>query len=497
MNSNNSALHDIEVKAEEIKARLNELEHVEDARLDAIWKYLQQSEKLMRIIFDAENKDEKPDVGDQEGELEYGPILYMLHHLPEKIAFITALLEKLGMPASDITPAIWGTYIDRLKGEGYYGGDGTLLQGDGSADYLYKYVQLDPGWAFSAYEYVAYLIDLFGLYKRADFGTTPHTTNICDKELNELTIAIVGDWGTGVWTDGNQPKCPSQLVMKQLTDLNPDVIIHLGDVYYAGNEGIGSQKLGEEYINFVSQWPSSAPKLSFTLNSNHEMYGGGNGYFKVAMASDIFQTNQTGTSYFAINYGAWLIVGLDSAYYDTSTLYMSGALYDENVEKSLEQKQFMESCAKSAKENNQRLIVMTHHNPLLVNGEMPAKAKDQLLWDQMTSGLGYPDYWYWGHVHNAIIYTDKSGAGSNTHCRCIGHGAIPFAKGYELEDAQAKGVVDYYAKTPMVGSTEHPLTESQKLRVLNGFATITLKGDSITEKIFETGNPQAVWTSSP
>lgn len=495
MNDMHPILEELEHKADYFKENLDRLAAVDTTGLISIWKYLRASEALMVDVFDAENAGKIPDVGGRPGELEYGPMLYMLNNLPDELAWVTKVLKKLGMPNTGISPQQWGNYVDRLKGEGYFGGDGTLLQGDGSAAYFHKYIQLDPGWAFSAFEYIAYLIDLLGKFKRAEFKITPRVTTISDKEYSELAIAIVGDWGTGIWKDGNQPDCPSQRVMEQLVGKQPDVIIHLGDVYYAGNYGIGRGETGEEYKNFVKLWPTAGAKYSFAINSNHEMYGGGNGYFKVALASDIFKPTQDGTSYFAIDYGDWLILGLDSAYYDTSALYMKGALYDPNVKKSLKQQQFIKDCAESAKAKGQRLIVLTHHNPLLTSGALPTDEKDRVLWNQLTSNLGYPEYWYWGHVHNGIVYTDKSGAGKNTKCRCVGHGSIPFANGYELEQARKNGVVDYYAHTLMTGSSQYPLTESQKLRVDNGFAVIKLKGKANHEAFYETGNPTAVWTS--
>ena len=41
-------------------------------------------------------------------------------------------------------------------------------------------------------------------------------------------LAIVGDWGTGEQVATN--------LMQQVASLNPDVLIHLGDVYYAGTQ---------------------------------------------------------------------------------------------------------------------------------------------------------------------------------------------------------------------------------------------------------------------
>ena len=80
-----------------------------------------------------------------------------------------------------------------------------------------------------------------------------------------------------------------------------DYIVHLGDVYYAGTTG-------EESGNFVDLWPKAyASGNSFTLNSNHEMYYGANGYFKTALGSGAPFAHQKNTSYFALTYGDWVV----------------------------------------------------------------------------------------------------------------------------------------------------------------------------------------------
>ncbi|MFX0202072.1 MAG: hypothetical protein ACFFCW_38670, partial [Candidatus Hodarchaeota archaeon] len=60
--------------------------------------------------------------------------------------------------------------------------------------------------------------------------------------------------------------------------------------------------------------------------------------------------------------------------------------------------------------------------------------------------------------------------------------------GYTLQKAHKAGKISYYANTPM----PDPDTQ-QKLRVLNGFAMITLKEHSITEQFFETGKKTPAW----
>jgi hypothetical protein len=51
-----------------------------------------------------------------------------------------------------------------------------------------------------------------------------------------------------------------------------DLLLHPGNVYYAGTKN----EVQERMLDF---WPKDAGKLTRVLNSNHEMYSGGYGYF--------------------------------------------------------------------------------------------------------------------------------------------------------------------------------------------------------------------------
>ena len=131
-----------------------------------------------------------------------------------------------------------------------------------------------------------------------------------------LRIAILGDWGTGVWQDGTSARCPAELVAAAVSSLAPDIVIHLGDVYYYGSS---QQEAG----NLSALWAGGAT-ASFMLNSNHEMYDGANGYFDTGLSDPAFSLQQ-GTSYFAITYSRWIVFGLDSAYFDQSALCINPA----------------------------------------------------------------------------------------------------------------------------------------------------------------------------
>ena len=110
-------------------------------------------------------------------------------------------------------------------------------------------------------------------------------------------VALTADWGTGLY---GAPKIADQMRQKAPFD----VLMHLGDVYYSGTED-------EVQHRFLDPWPRTAGRLSRTLNSNHEMYSGGFGYFKLALPA-LGQAS----SYFAFQNRHWLLVCLDTAYVD-------------------------------------------------------------------------------------------------------------------------------------------------------------------------------------
>lgn len=115
----------------------------------------------------------------------------------------------------------------------------------------------DPGWAECLTAYLAF---------KASGGNLPYRPNLNPViDLGTATkVAIAGDWGTGDEVAIN--------LMQQVAALHPDVLIHLGDVYYAGTHS-------EEENNFLDicrQFLGSGTPL-FSLCGNHDMYSGGNG----------------------------------------------------------------------------------------------------------------------------------------------------------------------------------------------------------------------------
>ena len=77
-------------------------------------------------------------------------------------------------------------------------------------------------------------------------------------------MAIVGDWGTG--------QDAAKLVLRQIANKKPDVVIHLGDIYYAGT----AFEMSSYFLKIWQQILNLGEKLdripTFTLAGNHDMY---------------------------------------------------------------------------------------------------------------------------------------------------------------------------------------------------------------------------------
>ena len=423
-------------------------------RLNAIWAHLKKSEdRLLQFI----NNVPEGDIETME-DSEFGLTLYAINHLllPSHVTFF----RTLHLPPSSITPELFeneAEFFGNLKNSGRLGQDGTL--------YLnIPFGQLDIGWAASG---ICYVLNQIGIIKTHPFNQTPAVINLPDQQ--HLKIAIIGDWGTGIWKDGKHLP-PNKLIANAINKLSPkpDILLHLGDVYYSGLNS-------EEHRNFIAEFPNVTDH-NFTLNSNHEAYCGSNGYYKTALANNFFK-HQKNTSFFAIRFKGWLLVGLDSAYFDRSILIKEGALLDDN----LIQQKFVEALKIG---NDEKVILFTHHHGMDYTGTEP----NGPLLSQVHTVLGnfYPDYWYYGHLHNCIVYNQKSVIGlpkyttrSATYpkLRCVGNSAIPFGRASGLMN---KAGVDYFSNTPI----DNP-DATQQLRVLNGFAMLTLSAEGIIEEFYD------------
>ncbi|MCR9142874.1 MAG: hypothetical protein NXI24_11525 [bacterium] len=440
----------------------------EQGPLAALIKQLRSSEAALiaRLEDTAQNAGKLgADQSEASGAaLEFGLALAVIEESHPELA------RLLGLPEPKITQKHLDSFRD-LIAAGVVLSDGTIVG-------FSKYEQLDLGWAYAPINYIFNLIDKNAIAKF-------RTGNIEIKAPSStLRVGVYGDWGTGFFPDGNLDS-PAQMVLEQLEKQKSDYNIHLGDVYYAGTDR-HRWPAGEEKENFIDLIAASNLKNNLTLNSNHEMYGGMNGYYE-ALDSGNF-SGQQGVGYFAVESDHWILLGLDSAYDATyentkAILYMEGAIREKA------QLEFIAEYGKRGKP----VIIFTHHVCVDFDG-----TKATGLWNDVTNALGRaPEFWYFGHTHTGVAYSDQSFPGQQgCVARILGHAAIPYGKAHGLyeKNGKLKPVADWVAHEPMDKAFPNT-TPAQANRVLNGFATLDLTPTGLTETIYsQTGS--VVFTKS-
>ncbi len=244
------------------------------------------------------------------------------------------------------------------------------------------------------------------------FNPQPATHAISD----DARIVVVGDWGSGVERARDVARFMAEEVADALTHGRQVHVIHLGDVYYSGTE-----EEVERHVLAPSLWPVSTEQAhagvtSWSLNGNHDMYGGGWGYFDTLLGDVRFASQRSPdgkpTSFFRLTSPSWDFVALDTSWDpDVLALGEVGVLEDP-------QDEFVE---KVAAESDRKLVLLSHHQLLSVYD--PADLGPTLA-SKLAPVLhsGRVTAWLWGHEHRCMGFET---AGGVEFPRCIGHGGVP------------------------------------------------------------------------
>ena len=95
------------------------------------------------------------------------------------------------------------------------------------------------------------------------------------------------------------------LLAYQIVAFKPDILLHLGDVYYSGTHG----EANDNFLAICRQILGSSIPL-YTLCGNHDMYSGGDGYYWL-----IDQIGQQ-SSYFCLQNDDWQFLAMDTGHND-------------------------------------------------------------------------------------------------------------------------------------------------------------------------------------
>ncbi|HWB87436.1 MAG TPA: metallophosphoesterase [Bryobacteraceae bacterium] len=291
---------------------------------------------------------------------------------------------------------------------------------------------------------------------------------------DKVTLAVAGDWGTGTL----EALTIANLMCNNKPDsAKPDFTIHLGDVYYVGDDQeIDENCLGQPGNGYDGvKWPHGN-RGSFALNGNHEMYANGKPYFKKFLASLGMTGDPNGqiASFFSLETDQWRVLGIDTGYNSIGVPVLSqipgiNAIPIIGGDCHLESKllDWLRTVVKP-QQNRKATLLLSHHQYFTAFSDhdytKPAKQLVEFFKDQEV-------VWIWGHEHRIAIYDKFSKDGGITaYGRCLGHGGMPVEI---TEPNLQKAPLRYYDQR------SHQLDDGTPVGQ-NGYLNVTIQGGTMT-----------------
>jgi calcineurin-like phosphoesterase family protein len=326
----------------------------------------------------------------------------------------------------------------------------------------------DPAWLSTLEEYSSYFEDgkrrAIPYVRAATVG--PKTIEI----KADARVALMGDWATGA--------PPAIEILQCIADEQPDVVVHLGDIYYSGTPA-------ECQTNFLDPIQAILRKKKvlpvYSLSGNHDMYCGGVGFYDLIKKLNPAPLTQP-ASFFCLRSAdeKWQFLAMDTGLHDDNPATVAGAVTH------VEEDELAWHCDRIG-EFEGRTILLSHHqlfsafSPIgLADSEGKRSALNPNLltaFQRMTEAKRIAA-WFWGHEHTLSIYNPFAGLERG---RCVGHGAVPVSvidKIYEplpeLEDTPS--VVDHSRLATRGGVYNH------------GYALLSLQSDICQAEYYQATN---------
>lgn len=306
------------------------------------------------------------------------------------------------------------------------------------------------------------------------------------------TIAIIGDFGTGL------PDATA-LLIALIQNQKPDIIIHVGDVYYSGT---GDEC--EAYTQaFASAFTATGVTLPvFSIPGNHEYYSGGEPFFTQVMtmnASNNLSGYEQAASYFCLRTtdNNWQFLAMDTGYnsiHVDTAIDLASVAYAPWLE-------FNEAQWHTNKLQNfsGKTVLLSHHqlysaSAEINNGEevvyMTGTNKSALtylngnLYNVFSPYLANVSAWFWGHEHILGIFADNQAG--------LKKGRLIGDSGYEEWQGQSPYTTS--GSTYQYSSPNQPVEADTSTVNWNGtnynfyqhaYAVIQLNGTSATVNYYE------------
>jgi hypothetical protein len=326
-------------------------------------------------------------------------------------------------------------------------------------DALCKFSDCDPCYIQAAEKYAEYFL---AQCKKIPYRVYAKLSDFVfnDKLPARGRVAILGDWGTG--------QTAASKVLGQLAAQKPDLVIHLGDVYYAGTQFEDENYFYAPWSQILDLAHRSIP--TFTLSGNHDMYCGGVPYYQL-----IDKLGQP-ASYFCLRNDHWQFLAMDTGLHD------SNPVQDGQAATYLEDTELVWHKDKVDTAAGRKTVLLSHHPLFTAYDAIEGHDVNLRFYPQVFTFLSEIALWLWGHEHNFVVYGSYQGV---QRARCIGHAAFPV--GSDEIPAKPK-----FPDVPVIkkDSNGKDITLGQTLGLYNhGFAIIELDGPSATISYFQDGDP--------
>ena len=337
----------------------------------------------------------------------------------------------------------------------------------------------DPKWVATINEYVQYFGPNGKLREIPYIKPSAVGPKIIKIKAN-AKIGLVGDWGTGA--------APAKRVLAQLAEQKPDVVVHLGDIYYSGTEDECRTNF-EAVVNSVLDRASNDISV-YTLAGNHDMYCGGIGFYSMLKRLNKPAMEQP-ASFFCLRADddSWQLLGIDTGKHDFSPIAVTHAeTFIDEEELAWHEERIREFAGKTILLSHHQLFSSFSHigKPQANGRALSYNPRLKSAFERLkATGKAIPG-WFWGHEHNLCIYKPYLGLEFG---RCLGHSAIPV-----FSQDNPYNVLSEIDDPPGIAE-EAKLSVSDGVYA-HGFAMMTLQPSSVAVDYYEDRNGTAQRTYS-
>ena len=290
-------------------------------------------------------------------------------------------------------------------------------------------------------------------------------------------LIVVGDWGSGLKHARAVAKLMAAEVQKGLEMGRSVHVIHLGDVYFAGEA-----EECRDHVLADGWWPVTAAQStdvgSWALAGNHDLYGGARAYFTVMLDDPRFALQQSAdgkpTSWFRLTSPSWEVIGLDTSWNnDPFEKGQTGLLQDPQADRLAE---WISADQNGEPRERRKRLVLSHHQLLTVYDSRLKSVLDaghlpELHQKLAAKGIlndGAITAWIWGHEHRCMAF-DYPNDKNIEFPRCLGHGG-------QLQQAHAPGTKP---DRPGLWEETAAFEEAGARWGCFGFAVLDLQGPNI------------------